>query len=69
MKEEILNMNHEMVKSKLNLKIILWWAGTFLGKSLRNIMNKVLSLCNIDSELPRLVKASFRGSLPPCPQC
>lgn len=55
MKEEIQKTNYEMVNSKVNLKIILWWAGAFLGKSLRDIMNKVLSPCNVDSELPRLV--------------
>lgn len=54
MKGETLNDNHVMMKSKVNLKIILWWAGAFLGKSLRDIMDKALSCCNLDSELPRL---------------
>lgn len=59
MKGEILNGNHVMMKSKVNLKIILWWAGAFLGKSLRDIMDKVFSRCDLDSELPRLAKASI----------
>lgn len=52
MREEIQNKNAncDIMMRKENLKIILWWAGTFLGKSLRDIMNKNLTAANLDSE-------------------
>ena len=52
MREEIQNKNANcgIMMRKENLKIILWWAGTFLGKSLRDIMNKNLTAANLDSE-------------------
>ena len=58
MRENLQNENHVMMKSKVNLKIILWWAGTFLGKSLRDIMDKALSRCNVDRESSRLANVS-----------
>ena len=58
MREEIQNKkaNCCIVKNKVYLKIILWWAGTFLGKSLRDIMNKSLTAANLDREQSRLAK-------------
>lgn len=52
MREEIQNKNAncDIMMRKENLKIILWWAGTFLGKSLRDIINKNLTAANLDSE-------------------
>ena len=52
MREEIQNKNAncDIMMRKENLKIILWWAGMFLGKSLRDIMNKNLTAANLDSE-------------------
>lgn len=52
MREEIQNKNAncDIMMRKENLKIILWWAGTFLGKSLRDIMNMNFTAANLDSE-------------------
>lgn len=43
MREEIQNGNHEMIRSKVNTNIVLWWAGTFLGKRLHGMMSEKLS--------------------------
>ena len=58
---KLTDMREEMqiIKCKVNLKVIFWWAGAFLGKSLQNIMFKELSCCNVDTECPRSVKADY----------
>lgn len=43
MRTEIQISNHEIIESKVNTNIILWWAGTFLGKRLHSMMSEKLS--------------------------
>lgn len=43
MRDEIQNVNHEKTDSKVNTNIVLWWAGTFLGKRLHDMMSEKLS--------------------------
>ena len=57
MKEEIQKSSHEMAGGKVNTNIVLWWAGTFLGKRLHDIMRGKLSRYTFDSEWSQLAKA------------
>ena len=56
MREEIHKENHEMTSCKVSTNIVLWWAGTFLGKRLHDMMSEKLSQCTFDSELSLLTK-------------
>lgn len=56
-KEEIQKSSHEMAGGKVNTNIVLWWAGTFLGKRLHDIMRGKLSRYTFDSEWSQLAKA------------
>lgn len=68
MKEEIHNFNHEMVERKVNLKIILWWAGAFLGKCLHDMMRRKLCYCTFDSDLPLSADVDVEVRNLACPQ-
>lgn len=57
MKEEIQKSSHEMAGCKVNTNIVLWWAGTFLGKRLHDMMRGKLSRYTFDSEWSQLAKA------------
>lgn len=63
MREEIRNV-HELANSNINLKIVLWWAGTFLGKRLRNTMSEKFSFYTFNSEWSLLVICQYKGSMP-----
>lgn len=68
MREEIRKENHEMIASKVSTNIILWWAGTFLGKRLHDMLCGKLSLYTFDSELSLLAKAKLEVRNLACPQ-
>lgn len=68
MREEIHIENHEMIESKVSMNIVLWWAGTFLGKRLHNMMSGKLSRYTFNSEWSLLVKAKIEVRSLACPQ-
>ena len=68
MREEIQKYSHEMIGGKVNTNIVLWWAGTFLGKRLHDMMSGKLSRYTFDREWSLLAKAKIEVRSLACPQ-
>lgn len=68
MREEIQKENREMTSCKVSTNIVLWWAGTFLGKRLHDMKSEELSQYTFDSELSLLTKVKIKVRSLACPQ-